>query len=235
MEEYTKEKLKDFMKKKAPVDSKMFFNIIIAIIVLSYFILINLVNQDTSSVNNVIKIFTIIFLILTITIFEIAYRKDDEILAINGIETLVLTIHTLLINHILIKFDFNFEVYTLISSLSITSYYILKTLVMFTKARRRYLDSLSDISEIVKKEQPIKREARKRNVKEDLNTVKKEIKNKQNKEIKKVVLESKSELEFVETEEKVTKDTKEKKKTNKSKNISNKEQKRRGRPKKEVV
>lgn len=230
MEEYTKEKLKEFMKKKAPVNFKMFINIVIAIIVLAYFILINIVNQNTYDTNGVIKTFTMIFLISTIVIFEIAYKKDDEILAINGIETLILSIHTLLINHILSKFNFDFQTYTLVSSLLITAYYILKTLIMFTRERKKYLDSLSDISEIVKKEQPIKKEAKKRNVKVEEEPKKKTKKS--NKEIKKVIVESKLESKYIEKEEKIKAP---RKKTIEKKDNTSNSSKRRGRPKKEVV
>lgn len=224
MEEYTKEKLEYFMKKNAPINFKMYLNIVIALIVLAYFILINLVNQDTYSVNNIIKVFTILFLISTITIFEIAYKKDDDIIAINGLETLVITIHSLLINHIISKSGFSFENYTLISALVITSYYVIKTLIMYTRDRKKYLDSLSDISEIVRKEQPIKKEAKKRRNSENEN------KPDNSKLLKKVIVQGLNN----DLEKKVSKrssDTNDIKKHNSKISSS----KKRGRPKKEVL
>ena len=41
-------------------------------------------------------------------------------------------------------------------------YYIIKTIIIYFKARKKYLSSLSDVKEIVKKEKPIKKEAKKR-------------------------------------------------------------------------
>ena len=54
-----------------------------------------------------------------------------------------------------------FEDYILITSYIFSLYYILKAIIIFTKEKREYLKSLSDIREIVDIK-PIKKEAEKR-------------------------------------------------------------------------
>ena len=53
---------------------------------------------------------------MAIFIFEVAYKKDDDDLAIQGIEVLVLSAYTLTSKHITKKYDFNFKNYSLVAS-----------------------------------------------------------------------------------------------------------------------
>ena len=78
-----------------------------------------------------------------------------------GIELLVLAIHSLFIYHIITKYKFDFKTYLLTSSGMFIIYYLLKSTIIYTRARIKYLKSLSDISEIVK-DKPIIKEAKKR-------------------------------------------------------------------------
>ncbi|MNT67537.1 hypothetical protein D3C72_2056900 [compost metagenome] len=94
---------------------------------------------------------------------------------------------------------------------------------MFTKERKKYLDSLSDISEIVRKEQPIKKEARKR--KDSENSKKQNSKMKHNKVIVQGINKN--------MKDNVIKHKYNKKEENKSENKVS-VSKKRGRPKKEV-
>lgn len=64
--------------------------------------------------------------------------------------------------HIITLFQYHFQFYLLTSSYVFSIYYVLKAIILYTKGRRDYWKSLSDISEIVKKEEPIKKEAKKR-------------------------------------------------------------------------
>ena len=113
-----------------------------------------------------LKIASLIVLLLTIIIFEIAYHKDSGKIAIHGIETLILAFHTLTIWHIVNKLNISFETYILFSTYAFAIYYILKSILIYTNEKRKYLKSLSDIHEIVSKE-PIKKEAKKREKKEN--------------------------------------------------------------------
>ena len=116
---------------------------------------------------------------------EKAYKKDKASVAIGGIECICFAFHTLSIMHITQLYKYDFKIYVLVSSYIISIYYVLKSIIIYTKGIKKYLDTFSDVSEIVKKEEPLKKEA-KRRIKEEikLEETKKEIE-KEKKEIKK--------------------------------------------------
>ena len=58
---------------------------------------------------------------------------------------------------------YDFKSYMLISSGIVVIYYVLKVIIIYTKDKKEYLKGLSDISKIVKEDEPIKKEAKKRN------------------------------------------------------------------------
>ena len=156
------------MKNLKEVDEKtmkdVYANIVKAILVIFYFLIVNLAyeNVNIETLNRGIQLFTMIFLFITIFIFEISYKKDDTKLAIEGIELLVLSFITLTIDHVITKYHFELKPYALVISYVYAIYFILKGIVIYTKGRKQYADSLSDIREIVKKEEPAKKEATKK-------------------------------------------------------------------------
>ena len=150
------------------IRKKIFENIIIAIAMMIYFIIINFsyLRMSENILLDGIKIASLVILFLSIIIFEIAYKKDSGRIAINGIEVLVLAIHTLTIWTVINRFKIDFGKYILFSTYTFAIYYILKSIIIYTIEKRKYLDSLSDIHEIVSNE-PIKKEAKKRKNKEN--------------------------------------------------------------------
>ena len=150
------------------IRKKIFENIIIAIAMMIYFIVINFsyLRMDENILLQGIKVASLVILFLSIIIFEIAYKKDSGRIAINGIEVLVLAIHTLTIWTVINRFKIDFDKYVLFSTYTFAIYYILKSIIIYTIEKKKYLDSLSDIHEIVSNE-PIKKEAKKRKNKEN--------------------------------------------------------------------
>lgn len=110
-----------------------------------------------------IQVFSGAFLVLGILALEKAYKKDSGEVAITGIELLVLSIHSLSIMHMITLLKYDFKSYMLISSGIVVIYYVLKVIIIYTKDKKEYLKGLSDISKIVKEDEPIKKEAKKRN------------------------------------------------------------------------
>lgn len=110
-----------------------------------------------------IQVFSGAFLVLGILALEKAYKKDSGEVAITGIELLVLSIHSLSIMHVITLLKYDFKSYMLISSGIVVIYYVLKVIIIYTKDKKEYLKGLSDISKIVKEDEPIKKEAKKRN------------------------------------------------------------------------
>ncbi len=150
------------------IRKKIFENLIIAIAMMIYFIIINFsyLRMDENILLQGIKVASIVILIFSIIIFEVAYRKDSGRIAINGIEVLVLAIQTLTIWTVINRFKLEFDRYILFSTYAFAIYYILKSIIIYTIEKKKYLDSLSDIHEIVSNE-PVKKEAKKRKNKEN--------------------------------------------------------------------
>ena len=110
-----------------------------------------------------IQVFSGAFLVLGILALEKAYKKDSGEVAITGIELLALSIHSLSIMHMITLLKYDFKSYMLISSGIVVIYYVLKVIIIYTKDKKEYLKGLSYISKIVKEDEPIKKEAKKRN------------------------------------------------------------------------
>ena len=207
----------------------IFKNLLKAIGIMCYFIILNFAytRMNTDRLINDIEVFSGIFLVIGLVMLEIAYKKDSGKSAISGIELLVLSMHSLSINHIITFYKYDFRFYLLVSSYVFAIYYVLKSVVIYTKEKREYLKSLSDISEIVK-EEPIKKEAEKRRkTKKVVKTNEDEIK----KEEKKTNKEENKKEEKTETKVEVKKENKTKKentvkkgKTSKAKKQENKEE-----------
>ena len=143
---------------------KIFRNLLRAIGIMFYFIVLNFAYSKMKQERLVgdIEVFAGAFLVAGIILLERAYKKDDGSMGITGVEFLFLSLHSLSIMHVISLFQYDFRFYLLTSSYVFSIYYVLKAIVLYTKGRKEYLDSLSDISEIVKKEEPVKKEAKKK-------------------------------------------------------------------------
>lgn len=156
------------MKKAKEVNEKymkeIYLNILKAIVIVLYFLVLNLSYENVRSeyLDIAIKVFTMTFLFIAIFIFEKAYKKDDGNLAMQGIEVLLLATYTLTTEHITNKFHFNFKSYSLVASYLFATYFILKSIITYTKGRKELVEERSDIREIVKKNEPTKKENTKR-------------------------------------------------------------------------
>lgn len=175
-EEVKKDDLKEIHEKRKNIPEdvyqkiaqKVFKNIIKAIGMILYFMVLNIAftKMQQDRLGEDLKVFAGMFLIAGIVALEVAYKKDNGKIAISGIELLILAMHSLSIMHIIKLFKYDFRLYSVTSSYIFAIYYVLKATIIFTKERNQYLKSLSDISDIVKKEEPVKKEARKRNKEE---------------------------------------------------------------------
>lgn len=168
---------------------KILKNLLVAIGIIIYFMILNFayIRMNTERLSNDIKVFAGTYLVLGLFALEKAYKEDSGKLAITAIELLVLSFHSLSIMHMVNVFKCDFNFYLIISSAIAASYYLVKGVVIYTKDRREYLKGLSDISEIVKEHEPIKKEAKKRNVRKDETKEKVEDNQKENTETKKEV------------------------------------------------
>lgn len=157
------------METKQEVDEKylkeIHFNIVKAIITLTYFLFLNYmyVTLEIHPFERFIQFCTMILLFATIYIFERAYNKDYDKLALQGIELLVFSACTLTIQYITKKFGFSFQNYSATLGYIFSIYFVLRGIIIYTQGRKKIVDNYSDIKEILKKEEPIKKEATKKN------------------------------------------------------------------------
>ncbi len=152
-------------KKNENVSKKIIWNIIILIIIEAFLSVLYVGSYKLEE--NIffygIKYASFLLLFISIIFFEIAYRKDKGTMAISGIETLILSINTLVSVNVIKKINISFQNYIIGSIIVFLLYYILKIIVIYTKYKREYLKGLSDIQEIVSNK-PIKKEAKKKEI-----------------------------------------------------------------------
>ena len=228
----------------------VFKNLLKAIGIMAYFIVLNFAytRMNVDRLTNDIEVFAGIFLVLGLVMLERAYKKDSGKMALSGIELLCLSMHSLSINHVITFYQYDFRFYLLSSSYVFAIYYVLKSIIIYTREKRQYLKNMSDISEIVK-EEPIKKEAKKRrvrnnkqkveDVKQDTSKKNEEKVKEENKIKKKTNKESPKQEKEVKQEDKkkVKKKETKKEESNKEKKEENKKEnkKKTSKKKKEVV
>ena len=173
MKENEKKKtiLKNKTKNKLPEKTikKIFLNIFFAIVLMVYFLIINIgyVGLTDENLEKVIEQFSGIFLVAGLSKIEKAYKQDNDSKAITAIELLVISMYTLSITHIIKKYKFDFQIYITATSYVCAIYFVFKSIIIYTQSKRKILENASDIKEIVKKEKPVKKEATKKTDRED--------------------------------------------------------------------
>ncbi len=161
---------KEKIKNKIPGETtkEIFYSILFAIIVMIYFNLLMLANQSMvmERLEKDIQIFAGIFMIAGIFFIEKAYNQEKWLRVITAIECFALSIHSLSILYVSKKYGFDFSIYLGASAYIFAIYCTFKAIITYTKGRKELLNNLSDIKEIVQKEEPIKKEATKKQKKE---------------------------------------------------------------------
>lgn len=136
---------------KQKIQKKVLKNFLIAVGILllwesSKFIAINLEKQI---VIFVFKVVSIGMLIVTLFLFELAYKKDDDSIANTSIEMFFLSIAILLAPYVLISKP---KIYTSIIDVYFMIYYATKNLYIYKNEKNEYLKEKNDITKIIKKE-----------------------------------------------------------------------------------
>lgn len=164
--DFLEEKIKESKKIKIDKESirKIAINLSLAIFCVIYFLIINIAYNSLSieTFEKVTHIFSGIFVLVGIIFLEKLYKEESGKKAITAIEFFTLGIHSISLIYVMSKYKIELKEYLIGSSYIFSIYYIIKTIIIYFKARKKYLSSLSDVKEIVKKEKPIKKEAKKR-------------------------------------------------------------------------
>lgn len=135
------------------IHTRIFKNLVIAIVIMFYFYFINLgyINIQGNILTTDLKVFSMGILVLAIILFEYSYKKDDGIICIHGIEVLVLAIVTLFFISIYTMYTEKFNLIVATHSFIFASYYVAKSIAIQNKMKKQYYKSINDITEIVKK------------------------------------------------------------------------------------
>ena len=151
---------------KKPIVKDVITNITYLLLVALYFICFNtqLLSIDSTLLIRYIDISSMVFLGISIIMFEVGYRKDKSKIFVNGVEFFVLAIFTLLIKHMPKVLGNTVKDYNQVGIYTFIAYYILKSAIMYTKMRHDQLKELSDIKDIVK-EEPTKKVTKRKNIK----------------------------------------------------------------------
>lgn len=138
-------------------------NLLFLIMIIIYIFIINFLfyKIEENIYLKIINISSIVVLLISITFFEIAYNKDNDTIALHGVEMLILSIINLTILHFTRKFNLSFGTYITIIVHMVAIFYSIKCVIIYTLEKRKYFKSLSDIHEIVSNE-PIKKQAKRR-------------------------------------------------------------------------
>lgn len=153
VEEITiKRRMTRFVKDK--LNKRIFYNCLLAIGMMLYMCIINsiYIYAKLEIVQIAEKIFPMILILLTVGIFELAYRRDNGKIAIVGIEFLVFSIIVLYIPKIYENLDQKFCIELTFIPIFCAIYYIAKSIMIYIKTDKEYKNNLSDVKEIVKEE-----------------------------------------------------------------------------------
>lgn len=147
----TKKELPESEEEK--INKKVFENLVIADVVMLflYFIALGALNIETNAYLTDLRVFSVALITFTIILFEYSYRKENGNICIHGIECLALAIVTLLSIYLYTLYFKRFHMIIASVSLVFAVYYVGKSIIIYRKMKKQYINSLNDINEIIKK------------------------------------------------------------------------------------
>lgn len=150
LEKMNKEKKLD-KETREKISKKALKNFLYATEILLFFIMLMLIERNLEKQVAVLiyRILSLCLLIFTLVLFEVAYKKDSDSIAITSIEVFFLSIITLLTPYTLICRP---NVYTSSIGVLFVVYYSIKNFIIYKKEKSKYLKEKSDIDQIIKKE-----------------------------------------------------------------------------------
>ena len=145
-----KRKLPKNLKDK--ISTKIFQDLVVAVIIMAYFCIINITYYKLESYKfeEYLKYFALGIILFTVISFEIAYRKNSINIGIIGIELLACGILTLYIPYIFLHTTSALRVSIMILPAFLVVYYGIKSIIIFKQNQFQYRSNLSDVKEIVK-------------------------------------------------------------------------------------
>lgn len=141
-------------EQKRDILKKVGINLLIALGVAVYFgfIMLGYINIERETYINDLKVFSLVVIALTIILFEQAYNKNNGKIAVYGVEALVVSVVTLIMLYTAILYSDYFVMLGSIIAAVILVYYTIKSIVILIRERKKWINSISDVKEIVSEE-----------------------------------------------------------------------------------
>ena len=135
------------------INRYLFQNIMVAIVIIIYFIFLNLgkSNIENSVFVTDLKVFGMCIMLFAIALMEKAYKDDSGRIAIFGIEMIFLSITTVALIYIDLIYFTRFESIVAAISCLFAIYYLIKCIIIYIKKKRKYF--VDDMKEIIKDEE----------------------------------------------------------------------------------
>lgn len=146
-----KKKLPETEKKA--ILKKCVINIIILFIILIYLFCLQIGEQNIQTENylTILKVFSIIWIMGTVIMFEISYRINKNNIILNSLEILMLSFYTLFLIYGYSLYYGYFYKITIAGMIGSSIYYILKCILIVINSKKKYYKSQIDIKTIVEK------------------------------------------------------------------------------------
>lgn len=146
-------------RKKLPEEEKRrirkrgLTNIIILVLILLYLFCLKVGedNLQTETYIVILKILSIVWILITIGLFEVSYKCNKNEMILHSIEILSLSLFTVFLISGYSLYYGSFYKVIYIAMIGYTVYYLVKSLTIVRKMKKNYYKSLSDIKTIVAK------------------------------------------------------------------------------------
>ena len=128
--------------------SRIFQNILFAIVVMAYFnfIILGFINIENGVFLTDLKVFSIAVLVISVVMIEIGYKKKSGKIAIHGIETLVLSFLTMGLIYVNLTWANKFIPIAVLLAYIYAIYYVVKATIIYRKMKKRYfVESMKEI------------------------------------------------------------------------------------------
>ena len=137
------------------INKKVFTNLAFSILYMMLMIAINILylNIDLSEFITGVKLFSVLSIVVTIAVFEFAYRKESVEIMFYAIELLAFSIIVMYIPYIYIYLEDKIRQIFMLTPVFFAIYYVAKSIFITIKFSLNYKNNISDVKEIVKDEE----------------------------------------------------------------------------------
>lgn len=145
---------KELPEKEAnSIYKKVFKELLLANFIVAFLFIISLeaLNVESAIFITKLKTLSILLAICTILLFEYSYRKENGKIFLHGLECFCVAVFTLSSTYLYVIYFRKFQFIVSIATIVVLIYFMLKSLYIYIKMRKKYFAGINDINEIIKK------------------------------------------------------------------------------------